>query len=625
MSSYSDLFNETSFQGDRAIVETLQVNASALFPYMSNSLVGVDVSGNLVSMPLTTGQLFVGRTGNTPLATVLAGTTNQVIITSAPGTITLSLPQDIATSSTPTWRSATLNGAGVSVYLNLSTTGGGSAITHADGVGGTFRDTVGGGFIRVTAGVSTNQNTLDNGSGTMTVKQLIDAGLTATTMVSCNGSKQLQSTTLASANGITLAFAGSTLTASASQNLATTGTPTFAQLIDSGLTATTMVSCSASKQLQSTTLANSNGCNASFTASTLTFSMTQDLAATASPSFVKPYLTGIPAGGLVGTNPLTKQVYGFTGELLGDVVMWKAIVGTPYSQWINGSLAIGTSLTRTVDEYAPSITFDTIQDIRKTATPTFAGLTTGVTGAMLSASATGRLQATTITNTNGCNTSFSGATMTCSMTQDLTTAGSPTFAGMSLPSFPTNSLVGINLGGALMPIGIRTNNGMSVSVGDALSIDTPQDIRTTAYPTFRNVITTNSVNFVGTSSTVCNIGTFTTPTYTTAILRDPAGMYNPANARFTVPTTGCYDITCSIRIQDGAVAPGSDTTGLSFNVNGAQKGAMWSMPDSNGRRSTTLQQNLELTAGDYVQVVMYQNSAANLQAQVMSLSMRQVA
>ena len=58
MSTYSDLTNETSFQGDSTIVNTLQVNTSALFGYMSNSLVGVNATGALIAMPLTAGQLF---------------------------------------------------------------------------------------------------------------------------------------------------------------------------------------------------------------------------------------------------------------------------------------------------------------------------------------------------------------------------------------------------------------------------------------------------------------------------------------------------------------------------------------------------------------------------------------
>lgn len=52
---------------------------------------------------LTNGQLFVGKTGFAPVLTTLTGTANQLIVTNGAGTITLSLPQSIATTSTVTF------------------------------------------------------------------------------------------------------------------------------------------------------------------------------------------------------------------------------------------------------------------------------------------------------------------------------------------------------------------------------------------------------------------------------------------------------------------------------------------------------------------------------------------
>jgi hypothetical protein len=103
--------------------------------------------------------------------------------------------------------------------------------------------------------VTTAFITLDNGSGTMTVAQLIDSGLSATTLVASSATKQLQSVTLANLNGCNASFAGSTLTLSMTQDLAATATPTFANIIDTGLTATTLLSASGTKQLQSTAIA----------------------------------------------------------------------------------------------------------------------------------------------------------------------------------------------------------------------------------------------------------------------------------------------------------------------------------------------------------------------------------
>ncbi len=75
--------------------------------------------------------------------------------------------------------------------------------------------------------VATAFNTLDNASGTLTALQMIDSGLTASTMVSCNATKQLQSTTRANLNGCNASFSGSSLTMSMTEDLQTTASPAF--------------------------------------------------------------------------------------------------------------------------------------------------------------------------------------------------------------------------------------------------------------------------------------------------------------------------------------------------------------------------------------------------------------
>lgn len=64
----------------------------------------IDASGNLGELgPLTDGQLIIGDTGGAAVAAALTGTSNQVNITNGAGSITLSLPQDIHTTATPTF------------------------------------------------------------------------------------------------------------------------------------------------------------------------------------------------------------------------------------------------------------------------------------------------------------------------------------------------------------------------------------------------------------------------------------------------------------------------------------------------------------------------------------------
>ncbi len=59
---------------------------------------------------------MIGRTGNTPNAGTLTGTSNQVTVTNGSGSITLSTPQDIATTSNVRFGGIT-TGTG-NVYIN---------------------------------------------------------------------------------------------------------------------------------------------------------------------------------------------------------------------------------------------------------------------------------------------------------------------------------------------------------------------------------------------------------------------------------------------------------------------------------------------------------------------------
>jgi len=74
---------------------------------------------------LTNGQLMIGSTGADPVAAAITGTSNQVTVTNGAGTITLSLPQDVNTNSTPSFSSLTLGsalnfiGASGTVVLNM--------------------------------------------------------------------------------------------------------------------------------------------------------------------------------------------------------------------------------------------------------------------------------------------------------------------------------------------------------------------------------------------------------------------------------------------------------------------------------------------------------------------------
>lgn len=76
--------------------EKLQVTGTVRF----NTALGVSSGGTGISTAPANGQVLIGNGTNYTLAT-LTGTANQVTVTNGAGTITLSLPQSIATTSTP--------------------------------------------------------------------------------------------------------------------------------------------------------------------------------------------------------------------------------------------------------------------------------------------------------------------------------------------------------------------------------------------------------------------------------------------------------------------------------------------------------------------------------------------
>ena len=76
----------------------------------ARGILGLNGSNVVTSRILTNGQLMIGNTGSVPSIATLTGTSNQIIVTNGTGSITLSLPQNIATTSGPTFASLTVNG-----------------------------------------------------------------------------------------------------------------------------------------------------------------------------------------------------------------------------------------------------------------------------------------------------------------------------------------------------------------------------------------------------------------------------------------------------------------------------------------------------------------------------------
>ena len=94
----------TSDASGNATWQAPAVNAAGI-----TGVVGVANGGTALSATPANGQIPIGNGTNYTLAG-LTGTANEVIVTNGAGTITLSTPQQIATASTPTFASETLNG-----------------------------------------------------------------------------------------------------------------------------------------------------------------------------------------------------------------------------------------------------------------------------------------------------------------------------------------------------------------------------------------------------------------------------------------------------------------------------------------------------------------------------------
>lgn len=76
-----------------------------------NRILETDSSGALSqSAALLNGQFIIGSTGSSPVVASLTGTANQLLVTNSPGSINLSLPQNIALTSSPTFAGLTLTG-----------------------------------------------------------------------------------------------------------------------------------------------------------------------------------------------------------------------------------------------------------------------------------------------------------------------------------------------------------------------------------------------------------------------------------------------------------------------------------------------------------------------------------
>ena len=247
------------------------------------------------------------------------------------------------------------------------------------------------------------------------------------------------------ARGLNLTFANNTL--DTIQDIRATASPTFSALTLSGLTASKLLYANALKQITSAEVS----ANLSFTSGTL--NTVQDIQITSSPQF-NGLTLGVGAGlfnGILGTN---------------------AGVVNP--------IILGTSLTYNLN------TLDTIQDIRATASITFASLTlSGLTASkLLYANSLKQLASAEVS----ANLSFTSGTL--NTIQDIQTSSTPTFAAVLNSSWATTNVI----------CGTSTFNNAATGTGNVL---VGNAVATTATTMTNNVLIGNSCEPLTTTAANC--------------------------------------------------------------------------------------------------------------------------
>ncbi len=272
-----------------------------------------DINGTSGSIALGSGLGIAGGTLSNTGVTSITGTANQVNASAATGAVTLSLPQDIAATSTPTFGGLTLNGA---LTVNAGSTFNGSvsvsgANTFSTGTGTVTIGSLGAGLVQSSAGGVLSSGAVDRNSAVFFSNALTVAngGTGATTFTSNgllygNGAGAIQAT--GSANNSVLATNGSgtpgltqTLPAAVQANITQTGIVTAGSISSGFGTISTTNNITTTAALQGATLSVAAG---SFTVDGSGNIVTTGTAAIQGAGGVTIGVAGTTAGSLVFAN-----------------------------------------------------------------------------------------------------------------------------------------------------------------------------------------------------------------------------------------------------------------------------------------------------------------------------------
>ena len=116
---------------DSKIYVALNTHTSGVFATDLGNGEWAELSASLQDLAAVNGQLLVGN-GSGYVSATLTGTLNQVEVTNGAGSITLGLPQDIATTSSPEFVSATFSGVLTNAFLKSDGSGGLDSVSSID-------------------------------------------------------------------------------------------------------------------------------------------------------------------------------------------------------------------------------------------------------------------------------------------------------------------------------------------------------------------------------------------------------------------------------------------------------------------------------------------------------------
>jgi hypothetical protein len=164
---------------DADIDAAAAISRSKLAAGTNYSLVGNDASGALTDYTLLDGEILIGSTGGAPVPATITGTASQIVVTPGSGSITLSLPQSIGSGSSPTFSGLTITGETGAAFFTgggaldseaqLSVSRGGTGINGSSAANGSLLIGNGTGYSAATLTGTSNQVTVTNGAGTVTL------------------------------------------------------------------------------------------------------------------------------------------------------------------------------------------------------------------------------------------------------------------------------------------------------------------------------------------------------------------------------------------------------------------------------------------------------------------------